>query len=1119
MTTPTSAAKNPNNAAKSRDDGKCALGGCSLMKAKIQLIPLRYGIVERLDPSSALAMPYKLESRPLGIRLIRDGWLYVIVEKKPEAILHEYRVQNGIVTQLLWEKSEIKANKRESNVGEATLVFPRLSKLYVNYSEVQWTAAKCAQVIKHKPEREYFMQKVDLTNADPEKGAPNLLTASQAEKWIAEISEQPSKDPAVTGAKPEESKDYLWEQKPTFKRTQLGALKKQVSAENERDHLYLVVQDDLGVLRDLAEHQNLVAKWTSDWSEAEANQKKYVFGCYIESLYTVTDSTLSSAAKGDPRFTKLNDETSPEQRQSIVDYVNVKNQTYWTGVGTHKGAIAASKMRMRTSLGPLYPRYEDLIESIEDNADDALNGAKMGQNGINDLVDRPGMEAFLKQQRTQLSRWNKRLDSITNDRNKLFCDSRFYRAAWYFDPNFSNQLEGALETEYSCLKDICRTQKVTEAVADFIEKLPGFGLPTFFTLSHTDQSDMQAKLSSIVKSSRDMRMWQKDLGGAKQLSTDLNGILSQHLHPSTNLSIDGITLDQLRNSIYEPAKQLRLANAMEEGMQALRNGQQVDPNKILRKIPGAAWLNIHQAFGNGGVTLEFASPAQLRMFESDLEKLIDLRKQMSSMKNQIRQTLANERRGRAPKGSHRALVSQRKNLQQMLAPLEVRVAQAYSPVGEGPSKAGIKLKGLSSTQLKEFENMVEDHRLKRPFKGLSSEIFQSRGADLLATAVAVMQIRNFAVVSSELFRKETLTNADKNSFWNALFSMSGGVLAASQGISVTSLSVSMKNYASVTGKLGVTARLGYLTGYLGFFAYASGATASAVSLLGEGGSYDKWVEAVRDGNGAKIAGAGLVMAGDSGQVGMNSWAAARTSQMLYKVYSNTSNARAVAWLTVGGRLVSVAARANLIGLALTVIQLGGEFLYNKNNLSKLDKWLRQSPWGVNNANKSLLDERLDLAEVTASPQASLQKIDGKQMAVIDLPNITAAELDEGGFEISAYWLNNSQRNDWEAWSEPMLYQLNLLSKPTESLKLGFEILPHEANAQHGLAIELQYRPLAGVAAVREKRFETLTLNAEGSKAMAEVTLFRARTLNAPRVSITTEILHSTSAAQKSTTPA
>ncbi|WP_239990554.1 MULTISPECIES: hypothetical protein [unclassified Pseudomonas] len=73
------------------------------------------------------------------------------------------------------------------------------------------------------------------------------------------------------------------------------------------------------------------ASWISDWSEAKSNQKKYVFGSYIETLYTVTGDSLLGAAKADPRFAKPSDETSPEQRQTIVDYVNTKRQTQWSG--------------------------------------------------------------------------------------------------------------------------------------------------------------------------------------------------------------------------------------------------------------------------------------------------------------------------------------------------------------------------------------------------------------------------------------------------------------------------------------------------------------------------------------------------------------------------------------------------------------------------------------------------------------------------------------------------------------------------------------------------------------------------------------------------------------------
>ncbi|KPN89986.1 toxin VasX [Pseudomonas nunensis] len=1106
MTMPASASKSPNNVAKSRDDSKCATGGCALMKAKIQLVPLRYGLVERLDPSSALAMPYKTSSRPLGIRLIRDGWLYVIVDQKPQAVMHEYRIQNGIVTQLLWEKGEITANKRESNVGEAVLVFPRLSKLYVNYSEVQWTAAKCAQVIKHKSERDYFMQSVDLTKADPEKGAANLLTPSQAEKWIAEVAEQPSKDPAVTGAKPEESQDYLWEQASQFKKIQLGTLKKQVKTDNERDHLYLVIQDDLGVLRDLAEHQDLVTGWISDWSDAEANQKKYVFGCYIESLYTVTGDTILNAAQGDPRFTQLKDETTEDQRQTIVDYVNVKNQTQYSGAGTHRGAIAAAKSRMRTSLMSLYSKYETLIETIDDNTDDALDGAKMGQQGISDLIDRPAMEAFLKQQKTQLSRWNKRLDLISKDRANLVSEERFHRSAWYFDPKIEDQLNTTLATEYACIRDICRTDLATEKLADLIEKQPGFNVPTFFTLSLADQKDMHAKIASFVKSLRDSAMAQKDYVGTQELSGKFGNLLTQNLAAAMQLKDDSIVLGQLRDTAYEPAKQLRLAGALDNALQALRSGQPLDPAKVLREIPGSAWINVLRAFNKKGITLEFSSASQIEKFKADIVSLTDLRKQMSSLKNQIKQTISKERKGLAAKGGYKALVTRRKSIQQTIAPLEGRVAQAMSPIGDGPSKAAFKIKGLNNAQLIEFERMAEDYRLKRPYKGLSGDVFKSVGGDLFASAAFIMQTVNFYQVYVELRSKAERDSADNIAFFNALFSTIGGGLAAAQGIAITSLSVAIKNYTSAAGKIKLAAKLGKITGALSPFAYIFSAVAAGTSIYGEKGSAAKWTEALRSGNGAKMAGASMTLAGDSGQLALNGWAFAQSGKSIYEAFTTVNEARALVWVKAGSQLLSVAAKANLIGLVLTGLQLGGEFLYNRNNKTELDTWLQKGPWGKQSANRSMAEERLLLADITAAPQVALQSINNQPMAVLRVPGITARELNDVEFGVSAYWLTNHQRNDWEAWSEPLLYQLNLLSAPDEPLKLGMDIFQHEANAQHGLAIVVRYHPVAGDMTFREKRFETTTLNPQNGKLLPAVSVLKSRNTDAPWLLINSDFL-------------
>jgi hypothetical protein len=336
--------------------------------------------------------------------------------------------------------------------------------------------------------------------------------------------------------------------------------------------------------------------------------------------------------------------------------------------------------------------------------------------------------------------------------------------------------------------------------------------------------------------------------------------------------------------------------------------------------------------------------------------------------------------------------------------------------------------------------------------------------------------------------------------------MLGGAIAAAQGIAITGLSVAIENYASAAAKIGLASKLGKITGVLGPFSYLFGAIAAGTGLYGEKGSAARWTEALRSGDGAKLAGASMTLVGDSGQLVVNGWATARTVQYTFEAMTNVSQARALAWVTTGGKLLSVAARANLIGLVLTGLQLGGEWLYNRNNKTELDKWLLKGPWGKQSENRSLAEERLMLADITAAPQIALQQVDSKPMAVLSMPGMTANDLEDVNLGLSAYWLTNQQRNDWEAWSEPLLYQLNLLGAPGEPLKLGLEIFQHEANAQHGLAVVLRYHPVAGDKSFREKRFETTTLNAQNGKLLQSVSVLRTRTTNAPWLLVTSDSL-------------
>ena len=107
--------------AENEKDTRSPMGMCELMNSTVQLLPLRYGLVERLDPSSALEIPLKLNSHPLGVRLLRDGYLYII--DSASGYLHEYQIEKGQITKLLWKDHEVAADVRTASVGEPYLVF------------------------------------------------------------------------------------------------------------------------------------------------------------------------------------------------------------------------------------------------------------------------------------------------------------------------------------------------------------------------------------------------------------------------------------------------------------------------------------------------------------------------------------------------------------------------------------------------------------------------------------------------------------------------------------------------------------------------------------------------------------------------------------------------------------------------------------------------------------------------------------------------------------------------------------------------------------------------------------------------------------------------------------
>lgn len=197
----------------------------------------------------------------------------------------EYQTQLDSRERFIWffemaQGKDVTQDERNNATGEATLIFPKNSLLHVAYSELQWTAAKCAHVINSSPDRFYFMQQVNLATANCENGGKHLRVEKQVKQTLAELAEQPDPQCPTPDTPEEETQDYTWEHQPLFREAHIGELKNSLNALYQFDHLYLVLEDSLGIMRDLAEEQDRVVGWIENWTQQHNNEMRYVVGSY-----------------------------------------------------------------------------------------------------------------------------------------------------------------------------------------------------------------------------------------------------------------------------------------------------------------------------------------------------------------------------------------------------------------------------------------------------------------------------------------------------------------------------------------------------------------------------------------------------------------------------------------------------------------------------------------------------------------------------------------------------------------------------------------------------------------------------------------------------------------------
>jgi hypothetical protein len=1070
--------------AKSAKDARSPIGLCPLMGQKVQLLPLRYGLVEHLDPSAELSIPFKLKSQPLGIRLLRDGYLYVIDDKT--GYLHEYSIEKGQITKLLWNSQEVSADQRTAAVGEPHLIFNRQHTLYASYSEIQWTAFKCSQVLKDRGERERLMQRIDLATACPAGGGTHLLSKPQAQNWLAEVAEStPQTDaqgivkvaPANAlpeGANPEESQAYGWENPSLFEDTALETLTSKVLGLYQDDYLFLVLRDDFGVMRDLASAQLKVSDWIEQWSADDQRQAQYLTGTYIQSLYDVNASRLQALSTTDADVKALKDDTTEQQQAKIYAYLKVRrdqpdpgvhgDEAYWRKAA-QTNPYAKAFVEMTDAMGQaLYQRHQDTITTRSLQTWEALQGKDLGQRGIDHLVNRAQMEAFVSRQQTLLSHWHGRLSRIREDRLHMITGGYFHRAAWYYDFHLNEQIQHRLQTEFVCVAALCADRQSAEKLAAYRDGNLLAVVPGLDTLNLNTQIDLAKKLADLSDFTINVLEVNKSYAEINVLTNQFHNLMAERLPNYALLNTQFKGMQSMLDGAYNPARQLKIADQLDRAHQTFKQGQNLDPNGYIRNIGPAARLELLREFSSQGLTLRAASATEIRAFNQAREQATNLRSQLKETYKLRNRELSLQSFDFAVAGSEAVYNQHITQLKAALGPLEDRLSGALTVGGDSPAQIGTVIDGLDPQLRAEMGRTVRDFRATGTFNKPLSEVLKSKG-DGIAFALFVIQGQKFVVTLSSILKKDNRSWDDGLVFIESFVGMSAAGFATVQGISVTVFQAHIEQMESAAGKLNTMSRLGRWSGIIGAGAFGFGTFSASIDL---GKHSLQWGKAFVEGDHQGLSATTLQMIGDGILVGTNTWATKHTGSIVMNIIKTPTELRALAWAEASPKLLSIGARANVIGLIGTALQLLGEGLYNYLHLDDLQKWMETSVWGNATRQRTLQDEWSELAKVVQKPTCELIRNDRHTYLKLILPGVSTQEMDRRGLQVQVYQRGRDDSLDrtysaelpalrWKDYTAAWATRFIVASEGLEALTLHLPISEFSQNTDFALALNIGYQ--------------------------------------------------------------
>jgi len=952
---------NPNYAAKSASatDAKTGIGTCPLKQSKIQLVPVRYALVEHNVDFPAIDSQLKNVAgfRPLGVRpLSVDGYLYVIHSNRQD-IIYVYTVKtDGSVQKQEQQSLSSGGQEYVYSESENALIVERCGYIDIMYSRTPISPKLQNQLLESASLRKQLMQRCPVGQFMAGRGARHLLPPTKLNDVLADS--HPDKS--------DYDQEFRWCWEQTSPDTDDAAVyTAHILTQYQKDSAILILEDPIGIMTELASSYIGITGMEQRWFEQDNNKAKYFAASQITLLMKVGGDQFKASTRN-KLIAACIDTDLDALKQRYLAYTHASEE-YWHFVSSH-----VPKLSYVTNMDEIYESRElktyqqeqeknakfasehqiasddltQFFKRIKQENRDLLQGEWNGLTGDRGILDRiraDEMQNWYDEAQKKITRWRAQTDQLDNDRVAMLAPA--YDALPVFDKENKKTLLARLKLENHWLVSLAEQDHNRDKARDFFfASLGEQNLHTFIsdqdnvaTLVKHDASyhKLMAELVTLIN----IKVKASDMLNELNGQGDVTTLISKHHlvdigeipdNIRCQFSLIGSQLSSLvMGELHQLTTQIKstqaradsLVSHIRPGLMAVLLGHKKNANVV---------LDVGTELGTESFDKSFSQLEHIRL---DADNMIRERNAVQTRKGL---TIAEKEGLRA--NYNRQLRELTQQAQDMWSDLSVRsepIAQSGQP--HLPSQITIKAAGAVADDL--------DTLLRLQRKALTNELWYGKAKGLgfkgsvgmgsLALVTFVANGWNWCVTLDHFEQKSKLTVIQAFEYVTGLTS-----LLSSTGSIVIEVvrAKGLYNWITQSAESGLILAGKVVTlGTLGVSVLIS-----LSSFLDIFEQKDRIQKSWQKGDAGALVSAGAALSGDS----IQAW---HSGKIAFYGYNQAMKAVAeeITWQAAAESTLSFAAKANPWMLVATILIFAGEWGYNFFQSTPLMQWISRCAWGKN----------------------------------------------------------------------------------------------------------------------------------------------------------------------------